>query len=407
MINRISHCTNRAITGSFQNIGEVIEFIRNPPPEHVELVENARSFKKGSFEYQNTKKYKLPAITINFNFSSGYIIGKNVSKPTGYLYIDVDGMTEQDFEINKTYVCAYWRSLSNKGLTLVVKVDGLTPDNFKIVTEKIAKLLNIPYDPQAVSVERLTVLSYDPNAYYNDHVEVFPVVELIPSQNSAVKHSSMRTQIFRDTIIKDNSLIGIHCNGKIRYNNLDEVAQGLNLKYNDQGVHDCGENKIKYHSAFMPKRVKEGNREKTLNLYAKRLIYLNPDLSIETLSKLIHTANMLNLLVPLENKEVREIIEKAFNSRKALRTNKTKRFFFQDVTLTPVEKSRKCLDVLNQEKREKTLAKKNQISELFCNWDCHTDGKVTPKKVMDRTGLKKTMVYNYFRDNKNNVPNCG
>lgn len=406
MINKIDYCTNRTITGSFQDIQEVVKFIRNPPQNHVKLVEYARSLERGSYKYQNIKKYKLPAISLNFSFSYGYLKGDNVSTPTGYLYIDIDSQTEQDLEINTTYICAYWRSLSNTGLTLVVKVDGLTPDNFKIATQEIAKVLDLPFDKRAVSIDRLTVLSYDPNAYYNDNVEVFLVVDLLSHQSSAVAYCGTGTQFFRHTIIKDNSLIGIHCDGKIRYNNLDEATQGMVFEYNDQGIHDCGQNKIKYHSAFMPKRVKEGNREKALSLYAKRLLYLNPELNIETFSKMIYTANMLNILTPLDNKEVRTIINKAFNIRQAPRVNKTKRFFFQDITLTPVEKSRRCLEVLNQEKREKTQEKKNLISELFCNWDCHTDGKITPKKIMDITGLKKTMVYEYFKGNPNEIPDC-
>ncbi|WP_336963264.1 BT4734/BF3469 family protein [Chryseobacterium contaminans] len=408
MINKIDYCTNRTITGSFQDIKEVIKFIRNPPPEHIELVQYARSLERGSDEYKAIKIYKLPAVTINFQYSNNYITGKNLDKPTGYLYIDVDNLTEQDLKINTAYVCAYWRSLSDKGLTLVVKVDGLTPENFKIATQEIANALDIPYDPQAVSIDRLTVLSYDSNAYYNDNVEIFPIPELLANLDSdvTVEHSGNRTQFFRDTIIKDNSLIGIHCNGKIRYHNLDEVTKDMVFEYNDQGIHDCGQNKIKYHNTFMSKGVKEGKREKTLSLYAKRLIYLNPDLNIEILSKLIYTANMLNLLVPLESKEVQNIIDKAFKDRKIPRSNKTKRFFFQDITLTPVEKSKKCLEVLNQERREKTQEKKNKISELLCNWDCHTDGKITPKKVMELTGLKKTMVYDYFKENKGIIPYC-
>ncbi|SHK27150.1 hypothetical protein [Chryseobacterium polytrichastri] len=406
MINKISHCTNRTITDSFQDIQEVIEFIRSPPQEHVKLVEYARTLERSSAEYKEIKINKLSAISINFNFSDGYIIGKNIAEPTGYLYIDVDCKTEQDFEINTTYTCAYWRSLSDTGLTLIVKVDGLTPYNFKAATREIANVLKIPYDPQAVSIDRLTILPYDQNAYYNDNVEVFPVADLLAGLDVAVEHSSTGTQFFRDTIIKENTLIGIHRDGKIRYHNLDEATQDLSFEYNDQGIHDCGEDKIKYHSAFMPKRVKDGNREKTLSLYAKRLVHLNHDLDKETLSKLIYTANMLNLLTPLDTKEVRNIIDKAFNDRQAPRVNKTKRFFFQDVTLTPVEKSRKCLEVLNQEKRQKTQEKKNLISELFCNWDCHTDGKITPKKVINLTGLKKTMVYEYFKGNPDDIPDC-
>lgn len=404
MINKISHCTNRAITDSFQNIEEVVEFIKFPPTEHVYLVQYARTLERGSIDYQKIKKYQLPAISINFNFSDGYIVGKNVAESTGYLYIDVDGKTEQDLEINTAYVCAYWRSLSNTGLTLVVKVDGLTPDNFKIATQEIAKLLDVPFDSKAVSIDRLTVLSYDPNAHYNDNVEVFPIAELVSGQS--VELSNTGSKNFRNTIIKDNSLIGIHCDGKIRYNNLDEVTKGMDIIYDDRGIYDCGSNKIRYHSAFIPKGVKEGNREKVLGLYAKRLLFLNPDLDKKTLSKMIFYANMVNLMTPLENNEVWGIIDKAFNKRDNPRTNKTKRFFFQDVTLTAVEKSRKCLEIINQEKRERTQEKKNIISELFCNWNCHENGKITPKRVMELTGLKKTLVYNYFRDNKGSVPNC-
>ncbi|PZU24450.1 MAG: hypothetical protein DI622_03820 [Chryseobacterium sp.] len=406
MINKIDYCTKRTITDSFQNIGEVVEFIKSPPTKHLEQVQHARTLERDSSEYRAIKTTRLPAISINFSFSHGYLKGDNISTPTGYLYIDVDGKTEQDLEINTAYVCAYWRSLSNTGLTLVVKVDGLTPDNFKIATQEIANLLDIPFDSKAVSIDRLTVLSYDPNAYYNDNVEVFPVAELVSVQS--VEPSNTGSENFRDTIIKDNSLIGIQRNGKtgIRYNNLDEVTQSMNIIYDDQGIYDCGQDKVKYHSAYMPKRVSEGNREKTLGLYAKRLLLLNPDLDKKTLSKMIFSANMINLQTPLESSEIWAIINKAFDNRQNLRTNKTKRFFFEDVTLTAVEKSRKCLEVLNQEKREKTQEKKNIISELFCNWNCPENGKITPKKVMELTALKKTMVYNYFRDNKGSVPNC-
>ncbi|PRA94552.1 hypothetical protein CQ046_22465 [Chryseobacterium sp. MYb7] len=406
MINKIDYCTNRTITDSFQDIEEIVKFIKNPPPEHKELVEYARTIERDSKEYRTIKISKLPAISINFSFSHGYLKGDNISTPTGYLYIDVDGKTEQDLEINTAYICAYWRSLSNTGLTLVVKVDGLTPDNFKTATQEIANVLDIPFDKHAVSIDRLTVLSYDPNAYYNDNVEVFPIVELVSEQS--VELSSTGSKNFRNTIIKYNSLIGIYCDGKIgiRYNNLDDVTQGMEIIYDDNGIYDCGQDKVKYHTAFMPKRVSKGNREKTLGLYAKRLLFLNPDLDKKILSKMIFRANMINLQTPLENSEVRDIIDKAFDNRQSPRTNKTKRFFFEDVTLTAVEKSRKCLEVLNQERRQKTQEKKNIISELFCNWNCHTDGKVSPKKVMELTGLKKTMVYNYFKDNKASVPNC-
>ena len=46
MINKINCCTNRRIIDSFQNIEEIVNFIKSPPPEHIRLVEQARSLDK-------------------------------------------------------------------------------------------------------------------------------------------------------------------------------------------------------------------------------------------------------------------------------------------------------------------------------------------------------------------------
>lgn len=56
MINKINCCTNRTITSSFQNIEEVVNFIKTPPPEHITLVERARSLSRTSDEYSDIKK---------------------------------------------------------------------------------------------------------------------------------------------------------------------------------------------------------------------------------------------------------------------------------------------------------------------------------------------------------------
>lgn len=405
MINRISHCTNRAITGSFQNIGEVIEFIRNPPPEHVELVENARSFKKGSFEYQNTKKYKLPAITINFNFSSGYIRGKNVSKPTEYLYIDVDGMTEQDFEINKTYVCAYWRSLSNKGLTLVVKVDGLTPDNFKIATQEIANALDIPYDPQAVSIDRLTILSYDPNAYYNDNVEVFPIAEMIPVEIALDSTAVGTEKSTHYNTIKNNS-IGYDCNGyNLRFNNLDELLQTYDIEYDEHGFYDLGRNtKLNYAQAFVPfKKVSEGNRENILKSITYQLIALNKDVDKKILLKYLYSVNSGKMNPPLQDNEVMETFEKVYRQLDDIEPiiNAERRFIYdKEKKLSPTDKRKLNLKKINQDRKDKTIS---EILHIMQGWDYSLNGKITINKLCEATGKNKKTIQTYYKGLKTEI----
>ncbi len=47
MINKINNCKNRAIVSSFNNIEEVVNFIKSPPQEiAIQYVENARNLKK-------------------------------------------------------------------------------------------------------------------------------------------------------------------------------------------------------------------------------------------------------------------------------------------------------------------------------------------------------------------------
>lgn len=399
MINRISHCANRTIIGSFHNIGGVVQFIRNPPSEHIELVENARSLKKGSSEYQNTKKYKLPAITINFNFSNGYIIGKNVSKPTGYLYIDVDNLTEQDLEINSAYVCAYWRSLSNKGLTLVVKVDGLTPDNFKIVTQEIANALDIPYDPQAVSIDRLTVLSYDPNAYYNDNVEVFPVAEMIPveiAQDSTTVGTKKSTHY---NTINYNS-IGYDCNGyNLRFNNLDELLQTYEIVYDEHGFYDLGKDtKLNYAHVFVPfKMVSEGNRENILKSITYQLVALNKDVDKKILLKYLYSVNSGKMNPPLGNNEVMETFEKVYRQLNGIEPiiNAERRFIYDKAKkLSPTDKRRLNLKKINKDRKDKTIS---EILNVMQDWDYSLNGKITINKLCEATGKNKKTIQTYYK----------
>ncbi|WP_395765366.1 BT4734/BF3469 family protein [Elizabethkingia anophelis] len=406
MINKINCCTNRAITSSFQTIEEVVNFIKTPPPEHISLVNEARSLNRKSNEYGNIKRNRLPAISVGFSFSNNYIIGENIDSPTGYLYLDVDGITEIDFNGNESYICAYWKSLSNTGISIIVKVDGLTTSNLKTATQEIAKLLNVPYDTKAVSIDRLTVLSYDPDAVYNSNSITINLNELLPPESTKPKSS----KIFRDSIYYNNSSIGIQYNGNIsiRNNNLDEVTQDMHFDYNEKGIHDCGKDKVRYISAYIPKNVKEGSREKALSLYAKNIMFLNPDLTESELFKLVSSANMLRLNTPLPYKEFKSIVDKAYTNRftyKPLEA-KAKRFFFQDNTLTTVQKTRLSLEVIHNEKRQETQEKKDVLSKIFCNWNCHEDGKITPKKIMEQTGFKKTFVYDYFKANPEEIPNC-
>jgi hypothetical protein len=403
MINKIDYCTNRAITDSFKNIGEVVEFIRNPPPEHLEQVKYARTLERNSEEYKAIKINKLPAITINFNFSGGYITGKNVAESTGYLYIDIDNLTEQDLDINTAYICAYWRSLSNSGLTLVVKVDGLTPDNFKIATQEIAKLLDIPFDKRAVSIDRLTVLSYDANAYYNDNVEVFPVAEMIPVE--LVQDSSAEKSTQYNAIIKTNSIGYDYIGYKLRFNNLDELLQHYDIVFDENGLYDFGkDNKLEYSLIYVPfRKIIEGERENILKSIAYQLIALNKTADKDLILKYLYTINYGKMSPPLENSEIETTVAKIYQNLNDVEPipNAERRFLYDNSkNLTPTDKRRLSIKQIHQDRKNKTTS---ELLEVMQNWDYNLNGKITIKKLCEATGKNKKTIQTYYRGLKTEI----
>ncbi|EQB92699.1 hypothetical protein HZP64_00185 [Elizabethkingia anophelis] len=394
IINTVKHCTNRVITGSFQDIEEIVNFIKNPPVEHINLVNQARSLDKKSTEYGNIKRNKLPAVSMAFNFSKDYIKGENIDSPTGYLYLDVDGKTELDFEINTTYVCACWRSLSNTGIALVVKVEGLTTDNLKPATAEIARLLDIPYDPKAVSIDRLTVLPYDPNAYYNDKTDIIPIAKLLPYDSEVIAESEKSTHF--NTINKVNT-IGYECNGyKLRFNNLNELLQPLNIQFDENGFYDLGkDNKLKYAQVFIPFRtVNTGERESILKSIAYQLIALNKDAPKYLLLKYLQIVNAKIMRPQLSSTEVNITFNKVYKKRKDIQPRlSTNRRFFYDGTLTTTEKRKLNASQIGKDKVIKTT---KELLEIMSTWDIEKYGKITIDKVTEVSGKDKKTVQKYY-----------
>lgn len=96
--------------------------------EHSELIRVARMYPKGSVQY-NAIKSTLPCVTYNFLFDC-YKKNSNIISSTGLLYVDIDGV---DFDINmldKTKIFAYYKSFGGNGFGILIKVNGLTIDNF-------------------------------------------------------------------------------------------------------------------------------------------------------------------------------------------------------------------------------------------------------------------------------------
>ncbi|MDV3566027.1 hypothetical protein CMU71_03850 [Elizabethkingia anophelis] len=404
MINKINCCTNRAIISSFQDIEEVVNFIKTPPPEHIRLVEQARSLDRKSTEYGEIKRNRLPAISVGFSFSNNYIIGENIDYPTGYLYLDVDGAIETDFEINTAYVCAYWRSLSNTGMSLVVKVEGLTPYNLKTATTEIARLLDIPHDTQAVSIDRLTVLPYDPNAYYNDNTDIIPISEILPINDTVTPLQTEKST--HSNNIKESISLGYDYNGyNLRFNNLNELLKSYDIEYDENGFYDLGkDNKLRYAQVFVPfKPVNVGAREAVLKSITYQLLALNKDAPESLLLKYLHSVNYKAMNPPLEDREVKITFDKTYHKIKGIIPifNAERRFLYDPYRdLSAREKRQLNLKQIHKDTVTRTT---KELLDIMTAWDDKQYGKMTIKKITEVSGKNKKTVQKYYSELKSRI----
>ena len=390
MFNRIENIKDRTITGSLEILEAVVNYVKSPNRPEIKHILRARELGKGTDEYRQIKTDEIPCATINFNHDR-YVRSSTITNPTGYMFLDLDDNTMGDVDMN--YVAAYWRSLSNHGYSVIVKVSYLSPDNLKQSYLQVGELLDIGYDKAAISKDRLTVLSYDTEAYLNtDYREV---------ELNQKKKTHFNT-------IQNTLSLGYQRNGPfLRYDNLDEVVSNLDfeINYDEDGVFDFGaENKLQYSKSHVPfVKIKMGKRNVVLSSIIHQLITLNPNYDKVELESLVHSINYSTLDPPLSSKTVSAKFEYKYKQRNALKPilNATRRFLYNpEQELTTAQKRGLNAKRMGQDKVRQT---KERIREVLLAWDYEQMGKITNNKVAALTGLNIKTVKKYSSSTKNEL----
>ena len=360
----------------------VVNYVKSPNRPEVKHILRARELGKGTDEYRKIKTDEIPCATINFNHDR-YVRSSTITNPTGYMFLDLDDDTMGDVDMN--YVAAYWRSLSNQGYSVIVKVNDLSPDNLPQSYRQVGELLDIGYDKAAISKDRLTVLSYDTKAYFStDYKEV---------ELNQKKKTHFNT-------IQNTLSLGYQCNGPfLRYDNLDEVVSnlGFEINYDEDGVFDFGtENKLQYSKSHVPfQKIKVGKRSMVLSSIIHQLVSLNPCYDKEQLQALAHAINSSRMDPPLSNKEVNAKFEYKYQQRNTLKSilNASRRFLYNpEQELTTAQKRGLNAKRMGQDKVTKT---KERLREILLAWDYEEMGKITNKKVaaLARLNIKTVKKY--------------
>ncbi len=121
-------------------------------------------------------KQKCPAIMPQATVEGGKG-ADNITRFLPFMIVDLDHIPAESMAMvenivkNSEYARLAYRTISGRGLRVIVKVDGeVTKDNFKdawmSANEQIKKICSIEYDKQCGNVNRLCGLAFDPQAVY-------------------------------------------------------------------------------------------------------------------------------------------------------------------------------------------------------------------------------------------------
>jgi len=392
MFQVVSNFYNRTIITSI-TLDEFIESMKKPDFLKKSQVDMARKVYKESPLKKEDPLYKsikssLPCITF-LNTFKDYVNKDNIIRTNGFIYFDVDGINYFDFS-KFDFIVASWKSLSNDGYGVLIKCSNLSDDLLENVVE-MSEVLGITLDKQASSKDRLNVMGYDTEIYYNPNYKEY-------------KFNSNKKVSFNNIIKSSNRLVlndtkNLQDISEIRFSNLKEIEDNYDFKGMDYAVL---ENKIEYAEVFIPKNIFEGNRNKSMFIICSQIRGLNTWISHDSLFRVCSVINEDKFKPKLSLIELNEIVRKVFENKNPLvMLNKTRRILYNPKS-NLTKKQKKDISVKEMAKFRKTP---NDLKIVNCieNWDFNSDGKITLCKISKKTKLGIATIKRRGKEIKDNI----
>lgn len=373
MFQIVSNIFNRSIITEV-SLDEYINMMKNPDILRKSQVDLARKTYKESSNKKDDPLYKsiknsLPCITFLNTFKE-YANNENIIGSTGFMYLDIDNVS--DINISQfSFVVAYWKSLSNNGYGILIKCDN-TSDLQENIKE-ISNILGIKLDKNAVSKDRLNVIGYDTNIYYN------PDYTSYVFKDCKIGITNLHNTVEYRYVNKDTENIG-----EIRFSNIDELLS--NYDFNGEPFIDLGDDKLEYAEVFVPKNIFEGNRNKSMFVLCSQIRGLNTWISKNLLFKVCNTINIDKFRPALDEEELMKIVENVINKQNPVVVlNKTKRILFNpDYKFSGTERKSMSIKQIRSVEGDKNTKK---IIDCVVNWDYTKNGKLSQSKIAKELGF--------------------
>lgn len=366
------------------SLTEVLQLIQNGD-ENLTLIQCARALGKGNPKYDAIKITLLPTFRFNFLFN-GSAANDNIISPTGLIYLDTD---DTDSIPDSPYILAKWKSISDTGFGILVKVNGLSLDNYKHTYNHLSELIGITSDAGARKATQQTIQSYDPNLYYNPDALVYECTE-----SKKVSHAPIKK---REKCIGTDETFSNENDGSIRFNNIGDYFTGEYADA-DYRVFDVKEWIC---NPYIPFRIEEGSRNKRMFSILSQYALLNPHAGRGFLRSIADTINT-KMYPNLSGKEVGLVVDSVIKKREAgsleVYLNDERRILFNPKAFLTVKEKMK---IVNQELgKRKSDFTKEVIYLVLENWKFEADGKITQKKVAKLANRDVSTVKRHWKDFK-------
>ncbi|WP_029035850.1 hypothetical protein [Salinimicrobium xinjiangense] len=338
-------------------------------------------------KYDEIKKSKIPAYAHNFTFKETRK-NANILESTGYIFLDIDYEKELDFQ--HPLIHATWSSLSDLGRGLLVKVEGITKENFSYNYTLLGEELKLNVDTNANKATQINVLSFDEEIYKNPSSKIWKAIE----EPSKIPHYSKENQ--KTSRVKN--VLG-H-SGPTRWDNVQEFVSQLDFQ--DAKMFDNG-SKILLSKIYHSFRTPEGKRYSFLNAKGFQFRALNPHIGYYELKNFLEGQNRF-CSPPLPEVELNRIIKNISEippEELEPKANYPRRFFFDESEeLTSKEKRQLMMSKINKERVEKS---KREIKEAIDRWNFEECGVINQKKLAEQSGKSYNTVQKYYSEFKDRI----
>ena len=377
MFNIITNVKNRTVIENI-SLDELITQLKNPSVIHKKIVDKARMLGKGSLEYDNIKK-SLPCFVPNYNHDA-YVKTNTIQKSTGFIYIDVDYKLDLDFS-KFSFIVASWKSLSDVGSGLLIALDdtvdiGTDLKTMRAIINDICSTLDIKPDSCAVSRDRLNVIGYDYNTYYNENFSKYEITNILNNSINKVdkkENKKLSIRLARNVHFYD---------GDLRLSNIEDFISNFEHK-DDELYIDMSDNPIEYTEVYIPKTIPKGDRNSRLFKILSSVRGLNPTLSKDRIIGFAKHINNTKCYEPITEDELINMCNRVSNSEPVLFSNKIKKYIFNPLyTLTGIERRNVASSASRKKIGKKTTDK---LIEITLSWKEEVDGKFTLKALSEKS----------------------